>query len=195
MPSAYIHGDPVFGNMLVEQGGSGLANTMALPGGRGVKFIDMRGALGGRLTTSGDVLYDLSKLYQSLNGYDFMLLDLWEEKMTPTQHKQLAVVRDVFWKAVAANYAPRRAAAAMEKASKAKAGGGGGDGGGGDDGYEEVLEAAVASLTRDVTLLTAAHYFTIVPLHETRQRQLLYLQQSRHLLIECGLIASPENGV
>ena len=61
--------------------------------------------------------------------------------------------------------------------------------------YEEVLEAAVASLTRDVTLLTAAHYFTIVPLHETRQRQLLYLQQSRHLLIECGLIASPENGV
>ena len=55
MPSAYIHGDPVFSNIILEK--------KAALGSSGVKFIDMRGALGGRLTTSGDVLYDLSKLY------------------------------------------------------------------------------------------------------------------------------------
>ena len=138
--------------------------------------------------------------YQSLNGYDFMLLDLWEQK-NPTQHKQLAVLRDVFWAAVAANYAKRRAAAT---AAKANAGGGAGKNAGGESKADVArglngeggdsdarLDAAVASLKRDVTLLTATHYFTIVPLHETRQRQLLYLQMSRRLLVECELIASP----
>jgi hypothetical protein len=41
MVAAYIHGDPVFSNVLLEKG--------APPG---VKFIDMRGALGGQLTTA-----------------------------------------------------------------------------------------------------------------------------------------------
>jgi hypothetical protein len=39
--AAFIHGDPVFSNILLEKG--------APPG---VKFIDMRGALGGQLTTA-----------------------------------------------------------------------------------------------------------------------------------------------
>lgn len=38
-------------------------------------FIDMRGALGDTVCTEGDVNYDLSKVYQSLNGYDFIILD------------------------------------------------------------------------------------------------------------------------
>jgi hypothetical protein len=55
-------------------------------------------------------------------------------------------------------------------------------------GEEEVDEAAFGALKRDVTLLTASHYFTIVPLHETRPRQLRYLQQARKMLREEGLL-------
>lgn len=40
-----------------------------------VVFIDMRGSLGDLLCTKGDVNYDLSKVYQSLCGYDFHILD------------------------------------------------------------------------------------------------------------------------
>ena len=187
-------------------GGSGGGGIT--PKGRGVKFLDMRGALGDVLTTGGDVLYDLSKIFQSLNGYDFMLLDLWDG-MTPTQHKQLRALQSTFWAAVAENYGPRRA---DEEAAAAKGATGGGlaaaaddgddlsssslspprrtSGGGGVGENDErlALERAVASLRRDVTLLTAAHFFTIVPLHETRPRQLLYLQQSRRLLVDCALI-------
>jgi len=106
--------------------------------------------------------YDLSKLYQSLCGYDLMLLDLWSpndvDEATRPQSNNLAVLRDAFWAFVKENYSSQ-----------------------GD-------EAAYAVLYRDITLLTAAHYFTIVPLHETRPRQLMYLQQSRKLLRECGLL-------
>ena len=49
----YIHGDPVFSNVLLTDEST-------------VKLIDMRGALGDVLTTQGDVTYDLSKVYQSL---------------------------------------------------------------------------------------------------------------------------------
>lgn len=38
-------------------------------------FIDMRGALGDLISTEGDMNYDLSKVYQSLRGYDFFILD------------------------------------------------------------------------------------------------------------------------
>lgn len=40
-----------------------------------VAFIDMRGALGDLVSTKGDTNYDLSKVYQSLCGYDFFILD------------------------------------------------------------------------------------------------------------------------
>lgn len=38
-------------------------------------FVDMRGALGDLVCTDGDMNYDLSKVYQSLCGYDFIILD------------------------------------------------------------------------------------------------------------------------
>lgn len=60
--SWYIHGDPVFSNVIRTSE-------------EGIVFIDMRGELGKKLTTQGDIHYDLSKVFQSLCGYDFMLLD------------------------------------------------------------------------------------------------------------------------
>lgn len=40
-----------------------------------VAFVDMRGSLGDMVCTKGDVNYDLSKVYQSLCGYDFIIMD------------------------------------------------------------------------------------------------------------------------
>lgn len=54
-----IHGDPVFTNIILENDN--------------YKFIDMRGSVGDKLTIYGDKLYDLSKVYQSLIGYDEIL--------------------------------------------------------------------------------------------------------------------------
>ena len=60
--AAFVHGDPVFSNVLLTNDST-------------IKFLDMRGALGDELTTEGDVAYDLSKVYQSLCGYDAIILD------------------------------------------------------------------------------------------------------------------------
>ena len=57
-----IHGDPVFTNILIDNN-----NT--------IKFIDMRGKIGSKLSLYGDELYDWAKLYQSLIGYDEILQD------------------------------------------------------------------------------------------------------------------------
>ncbi len=57
-----IHGDPVFTNVMVNQNFD-------------LKFIDMRGKQGDKLTILGDKFYDYAKIYQSLIGYDFILLD------------------------------------------------------------------------------------------------------------------------
>lgn len=57
-----IHGDTVFTNILINEHAK-------------VKFIDMRGKQGNTLTIYGDWLYDWSKFYQSLIGYDEILLD------------------------------------------------------------------------------------------------------------------------
>ena len=59
--SHVIHGDPVFSNVLLNDDGA-------------VFLLDMRGELGSTLTLQGDALYDLSKVYQSLLGYDYILL-------------------------------------------------------------------------------------------------------------------------
>lgn len=56
-----IHGDPVFTNIII--------NTYDK-----IKFIDMRGKVGNKLTIMGDWLYDWAKLYQSLIGYDSILV-------------------------------------------------------------------------------------------------------------------------
>ena len=68
-----IHGDTVMTNILINNFGK-------------IKFIDMNGQLGDVLTLFGDELYDWAKLYQSLIGYDKILMDkkisnLYEIKM------------------------------------------------------------------------------------------------------------------
>ena len=55
-----IHGDPVFTNVLIDQDSH-------------IKFIDMRGKIGNTYTISGDPIYDIAKIYQSLSGYDSIL--------------------------------------------------------------------------------------------------------------------------
>ena len=57
-----IHGDPVMTNIIINDLDK-------------IKFIDMRGKIGNNLTILGDSLYDWAKLYQSLIGYDKILLN------------------------------------------------------------------------------------------------------------------------
>lgn len=68
-----IHGDTVMTNILINNYGK-------------LKFIDMRGKIDDQLTICGDFLYDWAKLYQSLIGYDKILLnksisESYEKKM------------------------------------------------------------------------------------------------------------------
>ena len=56
-----IHGDPVMTNIIINNFGK-------------IKFIDMRGKIDNTLTIYGDWLYDWAKLYQSLIGYDKILM-------------------------------------------------------------------------------------------------------------------------
>jgi capsule biosynthesis phosphatase len=56
------HGDPVFTNILINNFDN-------------LQFIDMRGKVGDELTIYGDVLYDYAKIFQSIIGYDFILMD------------------------------------------------------------------------------------------------------------------------
>jgi capsule biosynthesis phosphatase len=57
-----IHGDPVLTNVLINNFDDLL-------------FIDMRGKIGNDLTIYGDIFYDYAKVYQSLIGYDFILME------------------------------------------------------------------------------------------------------------------------
>jgi len=59
--SPVVHGDPVFSNVLLTDDGR-------------IYLLDMRGELGSVLTLQGDLTYDLSKVYQSLLGYDYIIL-------------------------------------------------------------------------------------------------------------------------
>jgi capsule biosynthesis phosphatase len=62
-----IHGDPVFSNCFIDDS---------------IKFIDMRGNLNGKLSLIGDENYDWAKVYQSILGYDFILLNKKLNKKT-----------------------------------------------------------------------------------------------------------------
>jgi hypothetical protein len=57
-----IHGDSVFSNCMIDENNN-------------FKLIDMRGKLNNTLTLYGDIFYDYAKIYQSLIGYDEILLD------------------------------------------------------------------------------------------------------------------------
>ena len=57
-----IHGDPVLSNCILD-----INNNF--------KLIDMRGQQGETLTIYGDIFYDYGKIYQSITGYDEILLN------------------------------------------------------------------------------------------------------------------------
>ena len=57
-----IHGDPVFTNIIINKYDK-------------IKLIDMRGKIGNQLSIYGDWLYDWSKIFQSLIGYDEILMN------------------------------------------------------------------------------------------------------------------------
>jgi len=128
--AAYIHGDPVFSNILMGSSGN-------------VHLLDMRGALGDRLTTAGDITYDLAKVFQSLCGYDFLLED---HEITSSMQEHLDSLQRTFWDYVAMHYP----------------------------------EVALS----DVRLITAQHFFAIVPLHEVRSRMRQYLRMSHNLMAQ-----------
>ena len=68
-----IHGDPVLTNIIINPHDK-------------IKMIDMRGKVGSTLTICGDWLYDWAKLYQSLIGYDFILL---RKEVSPSYQKSI----------------------------------------------------------------------------------------------------------
>ena len=57
-----IHGDPVLSNIIKKTNDD-------------LIFLDPRGSLGDQFTMYGDINYDFSKVYQSLNGYENIILD------------------------------------------------------------------------------------------------------------------------
>ncbi|SMF79511.1 sugar phosphate nucleotidyltransferase [Candidatus Pelagibacter sp. HIMB1321] len=57
-----IHGDPVLSN-IIKKNNSDLI------------FLDPRGSLGKKFTIFGDINYDFAKIYQSLTGYEYIILD------------------------------------------------------------------------------------------------------------------------
>ena len=130
----YIHGDPVFSNILRTSDDR-------------IVMIDMRGQLGKWTTTQGDIHYDLSKVFQSLCGYDFMLLD---QTLDESASETFDALRAAYW--------------------------------------DEVRQRYPDVSHRQVRLLTAAHFFTIVPLHEVRSRMARYLRTAHSMLHVEGLL-------
>ena len=57
-----IHGDPVLSNIIKKNN-------------EDLVFLDPRGSLGERFTMYGDINYDFAKVYQSLYGYENIILD------------------------------------------------------------------------------------------------------------------------
>ena len=83
LSSVVIHGDPVFSNALLSSQGT-------------VTLIDMRGRVGDTLTLQGDQLYDLAKVYQSLDGYDFIIHDMDMQAVDQQHAAELNAVFEQF---------------------------------------------------------------------------------------------------
>jgi capsule biosynthesis phosphatase len=129
----FIHGDPVFSNLLITS-----ANDVYL--------IDMRGRVGDVLTTGGDVLYDLAKVYQSLCGYDLILLNGASSATGLSRHQE-----DYLRSLRAAFIAHLKASPFYAPLFVAQAGHGSGSG--------------AAARMRDLEMITASLYFSLIPLH------------------------------
>ena len=80
-----IHGDPVFSNCILNYDND-------------IKLIDMRGKIGDTLTLYGDIFYDYAKIYQSLLGYDEVLL----EKQISNDYKTKLI--KIFFNYIKKNY-------------------------------------------------------------------------------------------
>ena len=80
-----IHGDPVFSNCILNYDND-------------IKLIDMRGKIGNTLTLYGDIFYDYAKIYQSLLGYDEVLLN----KQTSNDYKTKLI--KIFFNYIKKNY-------------------------------------------------------------------------------------------
>jgi len=125
--ASVIHGDPVFSNILLKADNS-------------VAFLDMRGCLGQTMTMAGDVVYDLAKVYQSLGGYDYILLD---QPILNSDQELLNDLQECFAEFVGNHYTNVR----ME----------------------------------DVKMITASHYFSLIPLHveASIDRKILFWQRCK----------------
>lgn len=137
---AFIHGDPVFSNILLTA-----AND--------VYFIDMRGRLGDTLTTAGDVLYDLAKVYQSLCGYDDIMLGsgLASDSGGKMQEDYLRKLRTEF--------------RAHVRASPF---------------YSSKLQLPAG--LRDLEIITASLFFSLIPLHDEGAKIARYVEKCRMLI-------------
>ncbi|KAJ3105281.1 hypothetical protein HDU97_008304 [Phlyctochytrium planicorne] len=95
--SKVVHGDPVFSNVLLTAKGD-------------LVLLDMRGQLGNKFSLEGDALYDLAKVYQSVRGYDLLLMGHpgWEPYEIPENTEELHFLERVFWAHVAREYSEIR---------------------------------------------------------------------------------------
>ena len=119
-----IHGDPVFTNAILTPSLASSSSSSSSSEIKQIKLIDPRGLLGERYTTEGSPVYDLSKVYQSLIGYDHIIADILSSTVPPGYTKEL---ESVFWTHVRKYY---------------------------------------GEVERAVKIVTASHFFSIVPLHE-----------------------------
>lgn len=122
-----LHGDPVFSNILLNNENQ-------------IYFLDMRGCLGKLLTTVGDVVYDLAKVYQSLCGYDYFLLD------QPVLNSDQVILTDL------------------------------------KSCFEEFVTEHYPDVSMDnVKMVTASHFFSLIPLHTEApvDRKILFWQQCK----------------
>lgn len=88
--SCIIHGDPVFTNILINKFDK-------------IKFIDMRGKLD-KVSILGDNLYDFAKVYQSLIGYDEILLEKQDNFSREYRNKMI----DIFYNWFISEYSVKR---------------------------------------------------------------------------------------
>jgi hypothetical protein len=80
-----IHGDAVMSNCIIDENNN-------------FKLIDMRGKIYDTCTIYGDIFYDYAKIYQSLIGYDEILLD----KIISNEYRQKMI--NIFFKYILENY-------------------------------------------------------------------------------------------
>jgi hypothetical protein len=80
-----IHGDAVMSNCIIDENNN-------------FKLIDMRGKIYNTCTIYGDIFYDYAKIYQSLIGYDEILLD----KIISNDYRQKMI--NIFFKYILENY-------------------------------------------------------------------------------------------